>query len=426
MSERRQLRHTTFEVDAAIDAVGAKANSMQGLVSLIPTDNPYLYEASFANYDKAKAMEYFSRTPSSGGCSAVRSGNFYGRNLDWTFDNAVDFVVKTPHIANRYATIGVTSCMASLTKEVVEEVCGGGAYAQDLEVVPWAIVDGINEHGVVCNINVVPNDKEDATPTIPKVSKKETIYATMVPRFVLDNFKTAEEAATYLRDYVEIKIYPKDQELGFENHFMIADKDKTFVVELVDKEVRLFEGQQIMTNFHIDGVTFNDDGTVYTNADAEEGHLPTEENGITEHGSGLERYNLAVRALEDGDLDKDGMRDLMTSLFYTNAYKTETNPFWYSEFVGIEETTVDTPADDETLTAVVNAAIGLYQETTREKGDTWHSTHSSVYDIAQRKLYLVAQEDEDIEYEFSFDYYTKEQVDELLRSIEDRLNAIGS
>lgn len=110
----------------------------------------------------------------------------------------------------------------------------------------------------------------------------------------------------------------------------------------------------------------------------------------------------------------------------TNAYKTETNPFWYSEFVGIEETTVDTPADDETLTAVVNAAIGLYQETTREKGDTWHSTHSSVYDIAQRKLYLVAQEDEDIEYEFSFDYYTKEQVDELLRSIEDRLNAIGS
>ena len=117
-----------------------------------------------------------------------------------------------------------------------------------------------------------------------------------------------------------------------ELHILIADPTSTYIVEFknnkmvvlsdqIDEFENIPNSRSIMTNFHISGVTVNSDGTVYTPEDA-----PTHkasENGIVPHGSGLERYNLAVASYDSIDTATK-MKNLMKSLFYTKAYPTAT------------------------------------------------------------------------------------------------------
>ena len=129
----------------------------------------------------------------------------------------------TPRIANRFASIGVGPGESALTNDFVES----GKYSELYKIIPFHLVDGINEFGVIVNSNVVPLDKEENTRTLPTVSEEIELCSRMVPRFVLDNFKTAKEAATYLKEHAAI--YPAKDLKGmhYDLHYMIADKEET-------------------------------------------------------------------------------------------------------------------------------------------------------------------------------------------------------
>ena len=43
-----------------------------------------------------------------GGCSTVRNGNFFGRNLDMNYCECVEFVVRMNASENRFASIGLS------------------------------------------------------------------------------------------------------------------------------------------------------------------------------------------------------------------------------------------------------------------------------------------------------------------------------
>lgn len=167
---------------------------------------PYLYDIWYDTLDYKYAYDYYSSADAgygTGACSAVRNGNFFGRNYDWTYDNNAEFIVHTDAEDGRHAVLGTAASIPGLTDEFVRS----GASSILYKLVPFQLVDGINDAGLVINMNVVPRqdlDKEhypdvelDRTtnkyiyPVGGQQNEKVRVSIMMLPRFVLDNFSRA-------------------------------------------------------------------------------------------------------------------------------------------------------------------------------------------------------------------------------------------
>ena len=338
---------------------------------------PFLNEVWYSSLDYDGAIRYFEGhdgfKPMA--CSSVRKGNFYGRNFDWFYDNNTEYVVHTDHAGGRYSTVGIAAN--------APENAG-------MSLVPFFLTDGINEHGLVCNMNVVPNDYGN-TVSVPSGEIEETVNGLMLVRCILDNFKTADEAIERIQSHVSVWFPKYLHNMGYELHYMIADSNKTYILEFVENEAVVIEANQ-MTNFHLYGVTPNDDGTVYTPYTQDDTHNAIDTNGVTANGAGLERWNVIADAYDDIQ-DADDMRNLMTSLNYTNSYTRYTAAdIWFTEFVGDGRTCASSPSE---FVDALNEARYLYGRRSRETADTWQTTHSAVYDMQNKTLNLVVQEDEE-------------------------------
>lgn len=406
------------------DADAGKFNGKSVKTASTVKVEDYLHEISVDLLDYDYAYSYFEQQKKATldanyGCSSVRNGKLYGRNFDWLYDESVEFIVKTPANNGMHGTIGVAGRLPALTKEFVES----GEWHDDYKILPFMIADGINDAGVVCSIHVAPADKGMTTGTVPAVQKKVEMCSLMLPRLILDKFSSATAAVEYIRDYVSVYMPDKLCDMGYEVHFMVADGSNTYALEFIDNEAKIIDisGNPYMTNFYLYGMSRNADGTVYTPATQDADHNAIATNGITEHGSGLERYNLIVAGFGSANTAA-GMRGLMDELEYTNMYKRDTEPFWYTEYVGGQNTVASQTSDFE---SVISSTISNYNNRTRGDGKTWHTVHSSVYDIAARKLRLKVQEGE-VEHEFGFDYYTAAQVAQMVKSLSDRIEALES
>lgn len=371
----------------------------------------YKFEAWYEDLDYDFAIEYYKNQqedPDIGACSSVRNGDWYGRNYDWNYDLYPEMVIHTPRQYGRYASVSVVNLLKPLTNEEVKS----GTYHEEYKILPFKIADGINEYGVVMNVNVVPNDKTITRKSVPEVEEKLEISTRMLVRYVLDNFKSAREAVNYIRDYLSLYTPQALIDLNFESHFMIADETDTFLLEFLEDENGIvrnvitemtpgannrLSGKPYMTNYILTDVIFNDDGTVYTPDTIDEEHSPGSTNNITDFGAGLERYNLIVNNYDNCG-SHEGMRALLNQLKYTNTYQLDTDPYWCSEFVHTELPsgeilTVNTPGN--IFHELAPIAYQIYLNRSREDGSTWQTTHSSIYDIKNRKLYLICQEDDE-------------------------------
>lgn len=373
-------------------------NIDKGYVSIEKADN-YLYEIYYDNLDYDTAYKFYESdedTGSVGACSSVRSGQFYGRNYDWKYNEQAEFIVHTKRSAGKYATIGVSSGLPVLTNGFVSS----GKYSKAYKIVPFQLCDGINECGVIANVNVVPLDK-GANRAVPTSVSKVTISGTMLVRYIIDHFSTASDAVNFIKEHMTVYFSDRLHDLGYELHFMVADKTDTFLVEFIDNAAVVtsmtsgsgtsLDGKEYMTNFFLSDVVFNEDGTVFTPED-EDGSAG-DDNNVTEHGSGLERYNYIVSNISNAGT-KAGMRSLMNELLYSKSYPTSespASPAWNTEFVGIRGLTVDSPAAD--FEPVLAVAGDMYTYRTRS-GDSgvWHTVHSAVYDINNMTLNIVVQE----------------------------------
>lgn len=349
----------------------------------------YLRTMRYCSLDYDYAREYFRSRASIqvGACTSFRIGRWYCRNLDWHYSYQCDFIVRTQ---GQIGVIGVAGGLSAMTKSVADS----GAYTEAYRILPFYLQDGRNEYGVFANMNVVYADYGFTTKSIPMVHEDDEICSIMLVRYVLDHFHSATEAVEALRDY--ISVYPPKAlvEQGYEIHWMIGDATKTYVVEIINNQVVFFEANK-MTNFYLHGVTLHD-GKVYTNVDE---HKPSE-CGITDFGSGMERFNL----IPDTIADKTAARNALNNLLFTKAY-TELENVWYSEFVGrfsIGTVTADTAPDSEVLQSVLEIARNDYRNRDRNNPKTWITTHSCIYDLDNGSMYVVSQEDTENEYEFRF------------------------
>lgn len=292
-------------------------------------------------------------------CSAVVNGNFYGRNLDLFMGQYPNFVVWVEGNDKRYASLGV-----GMMQNITLAEADSGELSEDMKkLLPFVVFDGINEKGVACNSNYVPKEvKHDSTNT-----KAEDLPYLTVVRYILDNAGSAAEAVELLRGK-NLVDKPKVSTL----HWMIADPKESYVVEVVDNEMRVVKNPKAMTNYYLSIDDF------------------------TPHACGIERMDVIKKGY-DKATSVEGMRGLMQSVHYTQAYKKSTKPFWYSEHYLYDEATgkdynINTPMEE--MQPYVDKIVEDFSHCTRDNpGGFWETVYTSVYDMSRQTMRISLHED---------------------------------
>ena len=299
----------------------------------------YLWLADFADSYPDAAQEYYRSRGNGkvdGGCSAVRRGGYLSRNFDFPFDERSEFVVRMAAGAGRFASVGVAQVGTNLTEAIVTS----GKPSRWYKALPGATVDGINERGVIAEINVVD------TPVMGWHTGGD-IHPLAAVRWVLDNATNAYQAATYLAANIR---FPQGWAQNY--HYMVADAEKTYIVE---------------------------NGTA---TDGDEYHEPDEPVTMTNFqlskfpwdGMGMERFGLLLGGAN------------ITNAWYTRAYRRETTPPWVSDLAEVIAYTND----------IFDAWATHDKEYFRSSTKVWWQTvHTSIYDMTNRTLRIAVQETDD-------------------------------
>lgn len=354
----------------------------------------YLYEITYSSpLDYELANEYYQKYAPHlrGACSAFRKGSWLGRNYDWFYTDEIEFIV---HITRgldkkgntRYASLSVNSSgIYDFTRESIKE---------DGFLLPFLTVDGINENGVCVELNVLTPDEERYGRTTGTNPGKEGLCELAVSRYILDYATSVDHAIDLLS---ERNIYGCFKN-GFneEFHFVVADKDKTVILEFVNNKLQIIEPEKlIMTNFYLSGF----DGNLITGFEEEEAINP-EDTTLGRYACGVERFKIIQDAYDNIESEEDVL-DALKSIRYTKTYKDDTNPFWYSELVGKTTTfgdlTIYLPKSE--FSGIKAYVQEKYAQGLRD-GSTWQTTHSSIYNIPEKTLSVLVQE-EDIIYKFN-------------------------
>lgn len=367
----------------------------------------YLFEATFYDYELyyEKAQERLEKfRPQFGGCSSVQNGMIRGRNYDWTFDEAPEFVVHVPAKEGRHASVGVAT-LTSITAKEVES----GEKIDLLNLVPYFTVDGINDAGLTVNINVVTfGDKGEFVMKTEDTS--DDICPLMICRLLLDKAGSIDEALSMMS---EMDVFSLGS--NYEAHFMISgpqstedatfntvvvefipDENKHYQLSVIDNNKNEFvDNKPIMTNFHLTGF----DGT---------------EDSLTAHPAGYERYLILSECFEQGKTVNE-MKDLMKKVYFTKAYDAYSDMIWYSDFTDHEGLTMSGRGEKKIsgdyskagdFADYYKSEVETYIKNGRKKGvESWHTVHTSVYDIENKMLYVIPQEGG-----FSYDFSLTERI----------------
>ena len=342
---------------------------------------PYFYEIAYERYSDKPVMERLEKAADAlpkGGCSGLRSGNFHGRNMDWTIDNKNYYLVRVSAAEGRFASLGIAM----------------GYFGDDKALLPWTMMDGVNSEGVVVQVNVVPTGDRGLTvstnPGAPRLG------AMMVVRYLLDRAESAANAVELLRG---VDLFGNGKN---EMHWMISDYKETIVVEVVNNRLQTVK-HPIITNFYLTE-------SPYVKADG----------AFTQGSAGIERYERLRQHL--GKIDSAGaMLAAMKEEWYSLAYAPGNELSWWSEFNDINWTDPDTGRkwhfayDDggkENPSGEAFAARMKYIKSTqrryadrrereqksgvREDSSFWHSVESGCYDILYRRLFIRMQENEKV------------------------------
>lgn len=355
----------------------------------------FFYGASYNFLDYKKAKLYFEKEGDlvGGACTALRKGKYIGRNFDWTYDNAAEFLIRVDDKYDvKYSSVGIAGGLSKLTEQFVSDIRNdiNDAYA----IIPFMLRDGVNENHVFAEMNVVPRWNNSINASNPFIERRESISCLMLVRYILDNFSSARRAVEYIRDYVSVYFSKTLHNMNYEIHYMVADLIDTFCLEFVNGQCKIIDisNNPYITNFHLNNVVFNSDGTVYTPATQDATHNAFITNHVELLGSGLERYNYIVKNYDNIE-DVESMWRILDYLNYTHSYLSNSHPgnLWLTEFVDAERnlTVTSSPSDYQ---QIMSEADLLYLYRNRSTGKTWHTMHSVIYDIENLTMHVKTQE----------------------------------
>lgn len=397
-------------------------NNSKKLYSNLDAIVPYLHKITFNDYSNVHTDEFIewieemfgTNNPDYAnllmcnfGCSDIRNGNLFGRNLDFAYSRMAEFVVKVKENKRkgRLASIG-TAIHPYFTEEDVLKLEKSGTYSKELETLPCITSDGINEKGVVCAFNTAP--LLDAGKFDHTNEGKEEIFLLYIVRFILDHATSASNAISLLNSCNITYPYEFAMEIEFEDsaHIMIADSKETYIVEFFDNKLVYTETDKIsqangnvMTNFYNN---MSDDREKDTYSNEEMSYY----KGYDKNAEGVERYQLLV---DQYDLTKDlvGMFMAMKSVKATDAYLSPTEPNWPSD--DVDQTIInnekvyekwskgegeyqDDPHSYPNIYKINTEILSKKDRDNSLLNDVWITTHTAVYDIKNQKIIICAQE----------------------------------
>lgn len=347
-----------------------------------------LYRVKFSALDYDFANKYFKShyAPVVGGCSVVRKGNKIGRNLDWYYNNEVEFIVETDASLGRHAVRGFAGTISALTKDKVAR----GVNGEQAKILPFRMTDGVNDAGVYASVNIVNANATRSIAdagTTPDIEQRDEVCIAMIVRYILDNFATAQEACEYIRDYVRVYAPVTDGKKN-EVQVLVADKGNTYVLSFEGTQTRILEDEfnGVLTNFRLGDTILVD------------GKYEIDGSNIEDYGNGIERANEALDMMPYASVD-----EIMVALHYTHAYDLLPINGRLTDFVGINGTTIHSTQTE--LRHIKADATRLFNRTDRSKGDVWHTTHTIVYDLDTMQATYSTQEINDgNSYEGAFDF----------------------
>lgn len=353
-----------------------------------------------------KQEEDGSEASFSGACSAWRNSHFHGRNLDWYQRDFGCLIVQMPKGKNvPHASVGIVSANPRVTHDFIRN----GVIDQKQRVVmPGTTVDGINDAGVVINVNIVPHQTGEKF-----IHKEGNLASGIVPRLVLDNAGSVDEAIALLSKYKVRQTLVKTA--GDEHHFMISDPTKTAVVEWPNgvMTVTYYNGSPngyfspkgksaIMTNLY--------------NFVLEQQTIGSDEfYEVHPNAMGVERWLTVFNQYSDAARDVDANLEIARSVWYFKGLMAD-KAMWYTEnavpgsgygkdpgkgwyyMVGKNITYVKDVT--EAMTGYWNNNMADYWKTYDEKfgilpdphvpeNSYWETSHSVVYDITGKKGYVL-------------------------------------
>ena len=345
------------------DASGNNGNDTNVIVTKVAN---MLYEVTYDTYSSEPVGSY-EELAGDMACSSVRNGNYHGRNFDFFANSSSTFVVRTTATEDRYATIGI----ARLAK-VNDAMIDAGLTERQRQILPWAILDGMNEKGLVVNNNVVSKKDWGVIPHDGTNKGAPDLNILFTTRAILDNCTTVQEALDYLEEHNITPLGSDKMNL----HIMLSDSEETCVVEVINNELVVIPDQYIMTNYHL----FYDD--------------------IPDNAMGVERYDVLEEHYDEGGESMESMWELMKRVRYTNTYYTDNK--WYSEIASICGMTYsDIPGHEtelyNTLT-LIEAAWAAEKTKIEQQGclsadtDFWDTAHNTIYDLANKKVWVTVHE----------------------------------
>ncbi len=352
-------------------------------------DYDYLFEGEYGNIDFVYS-----------GCSGIKEGAYLGRNFDFVLEDASEIIVKTPAKKDRYASVGMVGGLLWLSADFIES----GLDEDAKNLIPLMLLDGINEKGLAVEINCVNSADVGGLTMHTDPGKKEVPQLCMV-RYLLDNAASADEAVEIMKnvDIVNTRDVMGLIANAFEIHFLIADKDKSYVVEFDNtkpdgEKLIIMEDESIMTNFYL--------------------HIADPENDIySENSMGIERY----RKLKDNRSSVSSvetMKDLMESIRFSNSNRLDgeydpgenfDNPYTcFSDHPVSGENGFNYKTHREHIPEIMEIMRNDGAKITKVLQDPklnnpdllWGTSHTAVYDLENRSMSVAVFERYDNYYKY--------------------------
>lgn len=373
-------------------------------------DNPYLGEVWWGDdYDTDYATEYYNNyynhPSSAGGCSSWHKGHLHGRNFDWMMHDFALLIVHTPKSDKvKYASVRVLSGNDVLNKDFMDT---NNTIPVDMrKYLPAGAVDGINECGVVINHNIVPYDGAE-------YEKNGETNSVIIIDLVLNNCATAKEAVELLKSKsVTMALVPLAHDYS---HFMISDKNSTYVVEWTGKD---FHATEFKSDGNGNYLSAKGTPAIMTNYfvwKAEEYGLGTKEFFLSHpEATGVERFWTIEKQLPQAQTVEDHL-NICKSVWYKQFCQGKTD--WATENAGFygyyEEADmcwwtmdgenihwVDSDNIYDAAKEMINSEdMQGYYNAFNNEGDQlsptnefWYTSHCVVYDQDALKGYLIMQE----------------------------------
>lgn len=280
---------------------------------------PYFYDVEFLSLPEDLLIPPVKR-----GCSSyVQNGKLY-RNLDWSYSETASFRIKLGDITGMGFVDGLTD--GNLDETLISQL-------------PYHMVDGINQHGIMISTHVLYNDWEYAGSGNTPINN--------IPYIILSRIESLDDFPTKIAGVLsDISIPTVLEEMEYLLQFLVTDGETTYVIMPPESSSGAFVCENITNNPKLANFRWVPETQVVR-------------QDLQERPTGVERWNAMPGSLKN--------------LEFTEAYKAPTR---LSEFIGLDGTTKD--STDAELLTIYAAAHELYEHRERD-GRLWQTMHSVVY-----------------------------------------------